>query len=162
MPTMELCAIKSSAEPTTNAAGCSVKKAVSPRKGMAVRTTRIGKQPEKYVPSINGKSQHGSKDALCRAQRSVNLMSKELHRYADIVGMIMAQVSMKAALKKRGEAAKQAITVEMKPIHWCNSYKPMHWHEFTTAQKECILGSHIFVEEKRDGKIKARKVVNGL
>jgi hypothetical protein len=31
----------------------------------------------------------------------------------------------------------------------------------TQAQKEHILESHIFVEEKQDGKIKARKVVGG-
>jgi hypothetical protein len=36
----------------------------------------------------------------------------------------------------------------------------MHWHELTKAQKEHILESHIFVEEKRDGKINARKVVS--
>ena len=37
----------------------------------------------------------------------------------------------------------------------------MHWHELTKAQKERSLESHIFVEEKRDGKIKATKVVGG-
>jgi hypothetical protein len=37
----------------------------------------------------------------------------------------------------------------------------MHWHELTKAQKEHILESHIFIEEKQDGKIKARKVVGG-
>jgi hypothetical protein len=37
----------------------------------------------------------------------------------------------------------------------------MHWHELTKAQKEHILKSHIFVEEKQDGKIKARKAVGG-
>jgi hypothetical protein len=47
----------------------------------------------------------------------------------------------------------------MKQLHWRNSYNPMHWHKLTKAQKEHILESHIFVEEKRDGKIKARKVV---
>jgi hypothetical protein len=104
---------------------------------------------------------YGSKDALCMAQRSVKLMGKGLHRCADIVGMVMAQVSMKAALKKWGKAAEQAITIEMKQLHWCNSYKPMHWHELTQAQKEHILELHIFVEEKQDGKIKARKVVGG-
>jgi hypothetical protein len=34
-------------------------------------------------------------------------------------------------------------------------------HELHKAQKEHILKSHIFVEEKQDGKIKARKVVGG-
>jgi hypothetical protein len=37
----------------------------------------------------------------------------------------------------------------------------MHWHELTKAQKEHILESHIFVEKKQDGKIKARKGVGG-
>ncbi len=67
---------------------------------------------------------------------SVKLMSKGLHRCADIVGMIMAQLSFKAAIKKWEEVAEQAITVEMKQLHWRNSYKPMHWHELTKAQKE--------------------------
>jgi hypothetical protein len=43
------------------------------------------------------------------AQWSVKLMGKGLHRYADIVGMVMPQVSMKAALKKWGKATEQAI-----------------------------------------------------
>jgi hypothetical protein len=60
-----------------------------------------------------------------------------------------------------GEVAEQAIMVEMKQLHWHNSYKPMHWHELTSAQKEQILESHIFIEKKRDDKIKARKVVGG-
>jgi hypothetical protein len=96
------------------------------------------------------------------AQRLVKLMGKSLHRCADIIGMVMAQVSMKAALKKWGKATEQAITIEIKQLHWRNLYKPMHWHELTTAQKEHILESCIFVKEKQDGKIKARKVVGGI
>jgi hypothetical protein len=68
----------------------------------------------------------GSKDALCMAQRLVKLMGKGLHRCADIVGMVVAQVSMKAALKKWGKAAEQAFTIKMKQLHYCNLYKPMH------------------------------------
>ena len=37
----------------------------------------------------------------------------------------------------------------------------MHWSELTKALKDRILESHIFVGEKSDGKIKARKVVGG-
>jgi hypothetical protein len=94
-------------------------------------------------------------------QRLVKLMGKGAHKCTDIIGMVMAQVSMKAALKKWGKTAEQAITIKMKQLNWCNSYKPMHWHELTQAQKEHILESHIFVEEMQDGKIKARKVVGG-
>jgi hypothetical protein len=47
--------------------------------------------------------------------------------------MVMAQVSMEAALKKWGKAAEQAIIIEIKQLHWCNLYKPLHWHELNKA-----------------------------
>jgi hypothetical protein len=74
------------------------------------------------------------------------------------VSFIMAQLSMKAVIKKWGQEAEYAITKEMKQLHWRESYKPKHWHELTKKQKEQILETHIFVEQKRDGFIKARKV----
>ena len=140
--------------------------------GMAAQNSWVRKAPEKYAPSMKGNkyaitltqitlSLQGSEDALCMVQRLMTLMWKGLHRCEDIVGMVMAQVSMKAALKKWGKAAEHVITIEMKQLHWRNLYKPVHWHELTKAQKEHILESHIFVEEKIDGKIKARKVVGG-
>ncbi len=73
----------------------------------------------------------------------------------------MAQLSMKAAIKKWGNQAKFAKLKEMKQLHWRNSYKPWHWHAPTKKQKEQVLESHIFVEEKRDCMIKAQKVIGG-
>ncbi len=94
-----------SAEPPTEP------NAPSPKKGMTARNARNRKQPEKYVPSMKGNkyavaltqiaaSLKGSKHAMSMAQMSVKLMSKGEHRKADTVGMIMAQLSMKAAIKK--------------------------------------------------------------
>ena len=54
-----------------------------------------------------------------------------------------------------------AILKEMKQLHWCSSYKPKHWHDLSKKHKHQILESHIFVDEKRDGTIKARKVIGG-
>ena len=102
-----------------------------------------------------------SKHGLAMAQMSVKLMSPGEHRRADIVGMTMAQLSMKAAIKKWGDRAKYAISKEMKQLHWRNSYKPKHWHSLTKKQKDQLLESHIFVEEKQDGTIKAQKVIGG-
>ena len=73
----------------------------------------------------------------------------------------MVKLSMKAAIKKWGKDAELAITNKMKQLHWRNSYQPKHWHSLTKKQKDQILESHIFVEQKRDGKIKARKVIGG-
>ncbi len=49
----------------------------------------------------------------------------------------------------------------MKQLHWQDLYKPKHWHGLTKKQKDQVLESHIFVKQKRDGKIKARKVFGG-
>ncbi len=49
----------------------------------------------------------------------------------------------------------------MKQLHWQDSYKPKHWHGLTKKQKEQVLESHIFIKQKRDGKIKAQKVIGG-
>ena len=130
------------------------------------------KPPEKYVPTLKGnkyavaltqiiKSLKKSKHGVAMAQMSVKLMSKGEHRKADIVGKVMAQLSMKAAIKKWGEKAQFAISKEMKQLHWRNSYVPKHYHTLTKKQKDQLLESHIFVEEKRDGTIKARKVIGG-
>jgi hypothetical protein len=143
-----------------------------PSQGMAARNARVRKLPEKYVPSTKGNkcavamtqiaaSLKDSKHAMALAQMSVKLMSPGVHRQADIVGMIMAQLSMKAAIKKWGNQAKFAISKEMKQLHWCNLYKPRHRQALTKKQKEQVLKSHIFVEEKRDGMIKAQKVIGG-
>jgi hypothetical protein len=45
----------------------------------------------------------GSKHAMSMAQMSVRLISPGAHRKANVVGMIMAQLSIKAVLKKWGQ-----------------------------------------------------------
>jgi hypothetical protein len=76
-----------------------------PNKSMAARNTRIRKLPEKYVPSMKGNkntvvltqivaSLKESKDAISTAQMFVKLMNKGVHQNADIVGMVMAQLSL--------------------------------------------------------------------
>jgi hypothetical protein len=100
---------------------------------------------------------------MSMAQMSVKLMSNGVHHNADIVGMVMAELSLKAAMKKWGDEAKYAVTAEMKQLHWKNSYKPTHWHELSKGQKEkhAILKSNIFVEEERDRKLKVRENIGG-
>ena len=130
------------------------------------------KKPSAYTPSMTSNkyavaltqivaSLGGSKNALSMTQMSVKLMLPGVHRKADTVGMIMAQLSMKTSIKKWGAEAEYTITKEMKQLHWQDSYKPKHWHGLTKKQKKQVFESHIFVKQKRDGKIKARKVIGG-
>jgi hypothetical protein len=98
---------KPSAEPTI----VPTKDLAPPSQGMAAHNARARKPPEKYVPTMKGNkyavamtqiaaSLKDSKHAMAMAQMSVKLMSPGVHSPADVAGMIMAQLSMKAAIKK--------------------------------------------------------------
>ena len=54
-----------------------------------------------------------------------------------------------------------SVGKEMKQLHWRNSFKPMHWKSLTVDQCKKVLESHIFVERKQDGTLKARQVAGG-
>jgi hypothetical protein len=99
----EMPSAKPTAEPIAAPQGSS-----SPAKR---RSTRMVKKPSAYTPSMTGNkyavtltqivaSLQGSKNALSMAQMPVKLMLPGVHRKADTVGMIMAQLSMKASIKK--------------------------------------------------------------
>ncbi len=67
----------------------------------------------------------------------------------------MAQVSFKAAIKKWDKEAVDSVGKKMKQLHWQNTFKPIHWKSLTADQRKKELESHIFVERKRDGILKA-------
>jgi hypothetical protein len=79
----------------------------------------------------------------------------------DVVAYVMTQLSLKAGLKAWGAKAEQAAHSEMKQLHMRDTFKPMHWHELTSDQQKQVLESHLFLKEKRDGKIKGRTVAGG-
>jgi hypothetical protein len=59
-----------------------------------------------------------SETSMAFAQMSIKLMSKGIHWRADIVGMMMSQVLLKAALKKWGREAEESVGKDMKQLHW--------------------------------------------
>ena len=86
----------------------------SPKVGMAAHNARNRKQPETYVPSMQGNkyqvalaqittSLGSSETSMAFAQMSVKLMNKGTHQRSYVVGMVMAQVSLKAAIKNGEE-----------------------------------------------------------
>jgi hypothetical protein len=81
---------------------------------MAARNTWNRKQPEKYVPSMQGNKYHvglaqttpslgSSKTSMAFAMMSIKLMNKGTHQRAVVDGMVMAQVLLKAALRSGAE-----------------------------------------------------------
>ena len=79
----------------------------------------------------------------------------------DVVASIMTQLSLKSGLREWGDKAYEAVESEMKQLHFRNTFKPMHWGELTATQRQMVLESHMFLKEKRDGKIKGRTVAGG-
>ena len=79
----------------------------------------------------------------------------------DVMAAIMMQLSLKVGLKEWGEKGYAATHSEMKQLHLWNTFKPKHWSELTQIQHQTVLESHMFLKEKRDGKIKGRTVAGG-
>jgi hypothetical protein len=78
-----------------------------------------------------------------------------------MVGAIMTQLSMKAGIKQRGKAARDACKAEMYQLHMRETFEPLAWEDLSTEQKKQTLESHLFLKKKRDGTIKGRTVAGG-
>jgi hypothetical protein len=79
----------------------------------------------------------------------------------NVVATIMTQLSLKAGLKKLVDEAFTATQSEMNQLHFRNTFKPKHWRELSQVQRQTVLDSHIFINQKQDRKIKGRTVDGG-
>jgi hypothetical protein len=79
----------------------------------------------------------------------------------NVVAAIMTQLSLKACLKEWGEQAFTAARSEMKQLHPRKTFKPKHWCELSHVQRQMVLVSHMFLKQKRYGKIKGRTIAGG-
>jgi hypothetical protein len=86
-------------------------KAASLKAGVVACNACNRKHPQKYFPTMQGNKYQvmlarittalGTSDAsMAFAKMLIKLMNKGIHYHANIVGMLMAQVTLKAALKK--------------------------------------------------------------
>jgi hypothetical protein len=77
----------------------------------------------------------------------------------NVVADIMTQLSLKDGLKQWGDKALTADHSVMKQLYLQNTFKPNNWQELTASQQQIVLESHMFLKEKRDGKVKGRTVL---
>ena len=81
---------------------------------------------------------------------------------AHIVGVIFAQhFSLNKGLELFGEKADAAVHKELTQIHKMDTYEPVHKSNLTFEDKKKSLALLMFITEKRNGDIKARKVADG-
>jgi hypothetical protein len=139
---------------------------VEPETGGPRRTGRVRTQTKHYTPSMSG-----SKYAFAVTQlENHGVLNPDAHMFVqedfyqaepDVVASIMTQLSLKVGLKTWGDKALSAVKSEMKQLHFRDTFKPMHWKELSPIQRQMVLESHMFLKEKRDGKIKGRTVAGG-
>jgi hypothetical protein len=133
------------------------------------RSTRVKFQTKQaYIPTMTGSTNYGYAVTQLEMQEALH---PDAHRFfnhgemyqaePDVVAAIMTQLLMKAGLKQWGSKAKEAIRLEMKQLHFRDTFQPLHWDVLTPAQKKSVLESHLFLKEKRDGPIKACTVAGG-
>jgi hypothetical protein len=119
-----------------------------------------------YTPSLSG-----SKYSYAVTQlESQVVLNPDSHMFVqedfyqaepDVVAAIMTQLSLKAGLKEWREEALMTAQSEMKQSYFRNTFKPNHWRELSQVQQQTVLESHMFLKQKRDGKIKGRTVAGG-
>ena len=131
------------------------------------RSTRVRFPTRDYIPSMSGSSKYAHAVTQLESQEALH---PDAHMFfnqsmcqeePDVVAAIMTQLSLKAGLKQWGDKATEAVRSEMKQLHFRDTFKPFHWNELTHTQKQTVLESHMFLKEKRDGKIKGRTVAGG-
>ncbi len=105
-----------------------INQVVPPKVGMAARNAHIRNPPKQYVSSMQGNkyqvtlaqittSPVTSETSIAFAQMSVKLMSKGIYQRVDIVGMVMAQVSLKAATFLHCSAVRDFQCMGLKEFH---------------------------------------------
>ena len=130
------------------------------------RSTRAKTKIPRYVPSMSG-SRYGyavtqlEDHGVLHPDAHMFMQSDFYQAEPDVVAMVMTQLSLKAGLKAWGDDAYAAAHSEMKQLHWRNTFKPKHLRELSHSQRQMVLESHMFLKEKRDGKMKARTVAGG-
>jgi hypothetical protein len=131
------------------------------------RSTRFRSQTNQgYTPSLSG-----SKYSYAVTQLEIHgVLNPDSHMFVqedfyqaepDVMAAIMTQLSLKAGLKEWGEEAFTTARYKMKQLHFRNMFKPKHWRELSQFQQQTVLESHMFLKQKRDGKIKVRTMVGG-
>jgi hypothetical protein len=151
----------------TDAPAATVQPMAEPTPGLR-RSTRVRTQTKSgYTPSMAAGSRYSYAVTQLETQ---GVLNPDAHMFVqedfyqaepDVVAYIMTQLSLKAGLKAWGDKAYSAAHSEMKQLHLRDTFKPKHWHELTRAQQDTVLESHMFLKEKRDGKIKGRTVAGG-
>jgi hypothetical protein len=115
------------------------------------RVTRVRSQTNQgYTPSLSG-----SKYTYAVTQlESQGVLNPDSH-------MFVQEDFYQAEPRFKGMGRRNLHGRPVKQLHFRNTFKPNHWRELIQVQRQTLLESHMFLKQKRDGKIKGRTVAGG-
>ena len=119
-----------------------------------------------YIPSMSG-SKYGeavtqlSEDGVIFPEAHAFLQHEFYDSDPVVVATVMSQESLKSEMKLWDKDSRSAAEAEICQLHWCDSFKPVHWMDLSDKEKQMVLESHILVTKKRDGQVKGRQVSGG-
>jgi hypothetical protein len=134
------------------------------------RSTRVRSENNNYIPSMQGSSYEYPETHLFVQEENhqsepevVAAIMMQISEKAGVAktGVALTQLSLKSGLKEWGDRGWEAARSEMKQLHLRDTFKPKHWHELSVIERGKVLESHMFLKEKRSGKIKGRTVAGG-
>ena len=120
------------------------------------RSTRVHQSVRRYEPLMTGKRYVYASAQQQKYEHLFTLMEEEAPEFDPrVMEFIFTQLTIKAAKNLWGDDVMKASEKEMKQLHWQKSFQPMHWSELNEEQCRTVLESHIFLQKKRTGEVKA-------
>ena len=78
-----------------------------------------------------------------------------------VFGFVFTQMSVRAGIKKHGQAARDALTAEFAQLDYKGAYEPIQAVDLTKTQQNNALRIINLIKEKRNGRLKGRSVADG-
>ena len=142
-----------------------------------IRPQRVRTKPERLIPTFSGKSYQSSSLvnpgvqgvlSVPRDPPKSHMESEVIYpdshmetHFALLTFYVMTQLSMKSGLKRWKRKGEDAISLELRQLHFRDTFQPLDHKKLTNKEyKEC-LESHLFLKQKRDDSIKGRMVAGG-
>ena len=118
---------------------------------------RVRKPWEFLIPSMKGQScETGT------AQAELQHPEPILDNHDVLIEhVLMTQLSVKAGIKKWKEEGVMAVSKELHQLHHHDTFEPLDPKKLSKEDKKAALESHLFLEQKRDGKIKGHAIAGG-
>ena len=81
--------------------------------------------------------------------------------YDHVLFYAMTQLSMKVGMRRWGDPETEAVSTELEQLHYRDTFKPVNHRSLSKKWYEKLLGSHLFLKQKRDESIKGQMVAGG-